>query len=113
MGDWRTVHKAMASIVIVMCGVLILPAFLAAMLSIFMFDAPGSESSTITVVLAFALVFSPFLFAAGLYFGIRALRHSSLHSLKIGSALLCLSVLTIGSLIWLLDAACGGSFVCS
>ena len=103
-------------IVSIVYGLLVIPGVLLALSTVFLFDAPGSETSISAILLAFTLGITPIVFAVACVGGL-ACAFGSPSSKKafwgIIFALLPVANLTlIVIVIVLLQMLCGGSFGC-
>jgi len=84
-------------------------AVIPTMLSAMMFDAPGSESSPLTIALAIAVIAFPVLCFVGAVLPWKA-RNKGYAGWFFGLPLL--SAVAVGALFLAIDVLCGGSLVC-
>jgi hypothetical protein len=95
-----------------LCGLAVLPAGLLAFMTVFMFDAPGSQSIPFTWTLAGGFWAAPLILLFAAMRGLAAMRSGRVSDL--GRA--CLLVVGLVAYLvlawWLLETACSGRFDC-
>lgn len=103
----------LAAILLGVLGVLgIVPGLFLGFMSIFLFDAPGSESSGPTLALALGLVLSPVVSLGVAVSGFLAARGRAKQRLLVVLGLFGGWALYMAAAYLALDTACGGNFAC-
>ena len=104
--------KMLGGFAAICSGLGIIPATFFAMMSIFMFDAPGSETSPLTLGFALGLLAAPMLLFVSARKGVKVVRNGNSSDLRLALGLPA-ALASWLLLMWLLlHAACGGSLVC-
>src|SRR5690606_20694954 len=100
-------RKALAATVAVLAALMLLPAALGLFLSLFLFDAPGSESSPLTSALAAGLWLAPVLLVLAFVLAIRAFRAPLDRPLWPAAIALLVPPVWIGLLVVMIESVCG------
>jgi hypothetical protein len=96
----------------VVSGLLLVPAAAAAMMSVFMFDAPGSGASPLTLALAAGLFAAPLLYAYAAAKGIQVSKDPNRTGLVAALAVPVGVNVCLATLWFLIEKFCGGEFAC-
>jgi len=106
-------RKVLAATVAVIAALMLVPAALGLFLSLFLFDAPGSESSPLTSTLVTGLWLAPVLFLLSIGLAIRTFRAPHDRALWPATILLIFPPAYIALLVLLIGSVCDGRLACS
>jgi hypothetical protein len=104
--------KFFGLVIIAICGILILPSIFLLTFSIFLFDAPGSSTSPLTIYAAVIIWLGPFILGFSMVQTIRARKRPDIKALLVSAALPLFWLLMLAGSWFLIEEICGGKFVC-
>jgi len=104
--------KYFGCMIIAICGILIVPSVFLLVFSAFLFDAPGSMTSPLTIFTVAIVYLGPFILWFSISKAKRSMHSTDLKALLVPAALPLFWLLMLAGSWFLIEKICGGEFVC-